>query len=158
MNPTPTKRRRSSSPSTPSGRPREPGPGSGPPIDSRGRPPSASPANPTLPPPIPSFPHFGPPGGPGPSTLHFRSTAGREWDREREFRDRERERDRERDRDVMEQRVLARRSMDARSPESVVTSPRMEGIEEVGEVVFSRDVSSRAPRSMMACTRCRKQK
>jgi hypothetical protein len=59
---------------------------------------------------------------------------------------------------------LVRRSMDARSPGPDMASPnRMEGIEEGSEAGSSsypreREPTSRAPRSMMACARCRKQK
>lgn len=54
-----------------------------------------------------------------------------------------------------------RQSIDARSPSSP-GSPSMD-TEEPGTstetgLVFTRDTSSRAPRSMMACTRCRRQK
>ncbi|WVF67314.1 hypothetical protein IAT40_002065 [Kwoniella sp. CBS 6097] len=49
-----------------------------------------------------------------------------------------------------------RRSFDAGSPSST-SSPKMgEGTEDQG-VIFTRDIA-RAPRSMMACTRCRRQK
>ncbi|WVR09585.1 hypothetical protein IAU60_006655 [Kwoniella sp. DSM 27419] len=53
-------------------------------------------------------------------------------------------------------RSQSRRSYDATSPEST-SSLKLEGTDEHG-VIFTRDISSRAPRSMMACTRCRKQK
>jgi hypothetical protein len=50
--------------------------------------------------------------------------------------------------------------MDARSPVSDVESTRMEFIDEGSEggMLFARHDGSRAPRSMMACTRCRRQK
>ncbi|WRT70030.1 uncharacterized protein IL334_007023 [Kwoniella shivajii] len=51
----------------------------------------------------------------------------------------------------------SRRSFEAGSPISA-TSPTLEGQDESGGVIFTRDVSNRAPRSMMACTRCRRQK
>ena len=146
MNPTPVKRRRSSSPSTPLGLTGTNLADSHAQSRSSNRP-SASPANPTLPPPIPSFPVYAPPG-PGPST--WQSWRGSERDRPPPLSEREQPRDR---RDP-----AARRSMDARSPSSDVASPNMEGIDEAVEFVLTRDVSNRAPRSMMACTRCRRQK
>jgi len=60
----------------------------------------------------------------------------------------------------------SRRSIDAGG--SNVRSPATEFSEDMGDaedaeggasgVVLSRDMSTRAPRSMMACTRCRRQK
>ncbi|KAK8853402.1 hypothetical protein IAR55_004108 [Kwoniella newhampshirensis] len=95
----------------------------------RPRPPTASPSRTILPAPIPSGPPF-PPFAPGPSGWQSTWQAG-----------------------------SSRRSFDAGSP-STSASPKMEGVEEgnMGGMVFTRDVSSRAPRSMMACTRCRRQK
>ncbi|WWC91905.1 uncharacterized protein L201_006855 [Kwoniella dendrophila CBS 6074] len=101
----------------------------------RQRPPTASPSHPILPAPIPSNPP-GSSGGftpfaPGPSgwQSHWKSDS--------------------------------RKSFDAGSPAST-TSPKLSGEsrhqDETGGVIFTRDVNSRAPRSMMACTRCRRQK
>nr|ODN80299.1 hypothetical protein L203_05887 [Cryptococcus depauperatus CBS 7841] len=68
------------------------------------------------------------------------------------------------------------RATTRQSAEDGSESPRLEGVDEVGpggnvsgqvsgtagnvgqSVVFTRDVNSRAPRSMMACVRCRRQK
>ncbi|WWD03957.1 hypothetical protein V865_002015 [Kwoniella europaea PYCC6329] len=129
MNPTPAKRaRRTSSPSSPTGSTSS---------IQRQRPPTASPSHPILPAPIPSNPTGSsggggfPPFAPGPSGWQSNWTSD------------------------------SRRSFDAGSPTST-TSPRLPGDpghpEEPQGVIFTRDVNSRAPRSMMACTRCRRQK
>ncbi|RXK40818.1 hypothetical protein M231_01877 [Tremella mesenterica] len=142
MNPISNKRRRSSSPSGPSrARPTLRLSSPSPPHSSRsGRPPTASPSHPILPAPIPSSLSGPSSGTPFPSP--FSSTAGpsgsgwqSNWPNSRSIR----------------------RSIDARSPLSVSTSPKMEGIDE-DSVVLARDTSGRAPRSMIACTRCRRQK
>ncbi|WWD19831.1 hypothetical protein CI109_104298 [Kwoniella shandongensis] len=95
----------------------------------RARPPTASPSHTILPAPIPSGPPF-PPYAPGPSGWQSAWRSG-----------------------------SSRRSFDAGSPVTSV-SPKMEGGDEVNAsgMILTRDVSSRAPRSMMACTRCRRQK
>ncbi|WVW86370.1 hypothetical protein I302_108415 [Kwoniella bestiolae CBS 10118] len=130
MNPTPAKRaRRTSSPSSPTGSTSS--------LQQRTqRPPTASPSHPILPAPIPSNPPGSsgggfPPFAPGPSGWQAN------W------------------------RSDSRRSFDAGSPTST-TSPRLPGEaghpDEPAGIIFTRDVNSRAPRSMMACTRCRRQK
>ncbi|WWC64796.1 uncharacterized protein I303_107409 [Kwoniella dejecticola CBS 10117] len=135
MNPTPAKRaRRTSSPSSPTESTSSLA------QHQRARPPTASPSHPILPAPIPSNPPGSsgsaagpfPPFAPGPSGWQSN------W------------------------RSDHRRSFDAGSPSSI-TSPKLPGEdihhdEASGGVIFTRDVNSRAPRSMMACTRCRRQK
>ncbi|ORY31646.1 hypothetical protein BCR39DRAFT_87706 [Naematelia encephala] len=146
MNPTPSKRRRSSSPAGP-------GPGPGPiprpsqsPTESTRRPIS----HPILPAPIPS-PHISGPSFPLPFSA---TTAASAAPGPSNWQQREQQQQ-------QQQQVIWRRSMDARSPPSSTGSPKLEGIDEAaGDVgmVFARDTASRAPRSMMACTRCRRQK
>lgn len=148
MNPTPAKRaRKSSSPPSPaaslprpgSSRPlRPPGSAGGPPSPLQPflpRPPSGHTSHPSL----PSFPHLtsGIPSGPGPSTWSSAWPGGSNPNPN-----------------------MSRRSVDPTSP-SDLGSPQMDMEEttstETG-LVFTRDTSGRAPRSMMACTRCRRQK
>nr|XP_019010520.1 uncharacterized protein I206_04991 [Kwoniella pini CBS 10737]OCF49301.1 hypothetical protein I206_04991 [Kwoniella pini CBS 10737] len=134
MNPTPAKRaRRTSSPSSPSGSTSSL-------QQQRARPPTASPSRPTLPAPVPSNPPGSSSGSAGPFPPYAPGPSG--WQ--------------------SNWRSDHRRSFDAGSPNST-TSPKLaaEDIhhdEVSGGVIFTRDVNSRAPRSMMACTRCRRQK
>ena len=139
MNPTPSKRRRSGSPA--------PGEGSGgsrrsASVATTNRNPTASPNNPILPPPLPSSSHgpaatgghpFPPFAGPSNWTATSPWTSSQGSHRPHNVR----------------------HSMDMRSPTPL--SPKEE--DEMGQgLTFARDTSSRAPRSMMACTRCRRQK
>ena len=141
MNPTPLKRRRSGSPSGPergSGESRRSGSAA-----TSNRNPKASPNNPILPPPLPSSGH-GPPTTAG--AHPFPPFAGpSNWNATSPW--------------SSSQSTLrphnARHSMDIRSPSPL--SPKEE--DDMGQgMAFARDTSSRAPRSMMACTRCRRQK
>ncbi len=88
----------------------------------------ASPANPTLPPPIPSYPVFAPPPAAGPGTVDMAVVAGA--------------------------RAGPVAPLDGRQEPGLGRhdESRMEALDEIGEVVFTRDTSNRAPRSMMACT------
>lgn len=153
METSPHKRRRSASPLPPSR-------------------PSLSPTRPVLPPPTPSS-HA--PGGPSayprfqpPSSAGGPSSWQAPWASPAQPRESELAEGRERDREVLMERSrdrdrVVRRSLDARSPPpELLASPRMENIEEGSEggssAAYAREPTGRAPRSMMACTRCRKQK
>ncbi|ORX39447.1 hypothetical protein BD324DRAFT_332943 [Kockovaella imperatae] len=174
MNPTPAKRaRRTASPSSPSSQSqtsqRDHGPG--------GRNESlVSPTKPILPPPLPSAGHHGPsfplpsmPSGRPQSwapgwTSSGSTRSGPIYEPERD-RERERERERGDDRGLASagagsSRVRSRQSFEAGSPSSP-TSTQMESIDEnrtTAQMVLTRDTTARAPRSIMACVRCRKQK
>jgi len=142
MNPTPSKRRRSGSPSGPergSGESRRSGSAA-----TSHRNPTASPNNPILPPPLPSSSH-GPPTAAGAHPFPPFAAGPSNWTATSPW--------------TSSQSSLrphnVRHSMEIRSPTPV--SPKEE--DEMGQgMTFARDTSSRAPRSMMACTRCRRQK
>lgn len=145
MNPTPSKRRRSGSligaEGGSGGSHRS---GSAAPTQ---RNPTASPNNPILPPPLPSSSHGPPPSAGGhPFPPFTGSSAGpSNWATPSPW--------------TSSHSSLrphnVRHSMEIRSPTPL--SPKEE--DEMGQgMTFARDTSSRAPRSMMACTRCRRQK
>lgn len=110
--------------------------------------PSVSPNRPTLPP-LTSTPGAGP-SFPRPSSVIGYTSAQSDWSSAWPH-----------GHNSGTSRAQSRRSMDAKSPVSPM-SPKMEGIEETSStesgLVFTRDASNRAPRSMIACTRCRRQK
>jgi hypothetical protein len=138
MNPTPNKRRRSGSPTGESPIHRTASPARSTATTNRNL--TVSPSNPILPPPLPS-PGRAPP--PSLGSHPFPPYAGpSNWAASSGWTASHRPQN-------------VRHSMDIRSPTPV--SPKEE--DEMGQgMTFTRDTSSRAPRSMMACTRCRRQK
>jgi hypothetical protein len=141
MNPTPSKRRRSNSPSgAPGSEPRR----SASPAKSTStgnRHITASPQHHFLPPPLPSSSHGPPPSAGG--SHPFPPFAGpSNWTSPTPWPS------------ALKPHHV-RHSMDIRSPSPI--SPREDDDMSLG-ITFTRDTSSRAPRSMMACTRCRRQK